>query len=95
MDKKCGRCGGKLIPSAIDSGYDWQCLNCDEDFYDCEIFVIDNEDNSIVEIQDRIRYLEDKEKCCACSKDDLYELEELKEELEYLESENNDEKENN
>lgn len=49
----------------------------------------------IQEIKDKIKYLEDKEKCCACSKDDLYELEELKEELEYLESENNDEKENN
>lgn len=95
MGKKCGRCGGKLIPSTIDSGYDWQCLSCDEDFYDCEIFVIDDENDSIKELKDKIKYLEDKEKCCACSKDDLYELEELKEELKYLESENNNEKENN
>ena len=95
MGKKCGRCGGKLIPSMVGSEYDWQCLDCDEDFYDCEIFVIDEDEDSIREIQDKISYLEDKEKCCACSKDDLYELEELKEELEYLESEKNDEKENN
>ena len=81
MGKKCGRCGGKLIPSMVGSEYDWQCLDCDEDFYDCEIFVIDEDEDSIREIQDKISYLEDKEKCCACSKDDFYELAELKNEL--------------
>lgn len=95
MGKKCGRCGGKLIPSMVDSGYDWQCLNCDEDFYDFEIFVIDDEENSIREIQNRIRHLEDKEKCCACSKDDLYELAELKNELNIWKERMDDEKENN
>lgn len=93
MGKKCGRCGGKLIPSMVGSEYDWQCLDCDEDFYDCEIFVIDDNEDSIREIPDKIRYLEDKEKCCACSKDDFYELAELKNELnmwkERMDNENN------
>ena len=95
MGKKCGRCGGKLIPSMVGSEYDWQCINCDEDFYDFERFVIDENDDSIEEIKEKIKYLENKLKCCTCSKEDIYELTELKDELEYLESENNYEKENN
>lgn len=39
-DKKCGRCGGKLLKSFTD-GYDYQCYYCDEDFYEFEKFVLD------------------------------------------------------
>lgn len=36
LDKRCPRCSTSLIPSVI-SDYDYQCLYCDEDFYDCEV----------------------------------------------------------
>ena len=36
VGKSCPRCGLSLIPSVI-SDYDYQCLYCDEDFYDCEV----------------------------------------------------------
>lgn len=36
VDKLCPRCHTSLIPSVI-SDYDYQCLYCDEDFYDCEV----------------------------------------------------------
>ena len=36
VGKSCPRCGLPLIPSVI-SDYDYQCLYCDEDFYDCEV----------------------------------------------------------
>lgn len=45
MSKICGRCGSKLIPSEID-GYDYQCLECDEDFYDFEVYVINKEEEN-------------------------------------------------
>ena len=32
----CPRCGGPLFASDID-GYDYQCFDCDEDFYECEV----------------------------------------------------------
>lgn len=32
----CPRCGTRLIASDI-PGYAYQCLNCDEDFYFCEV----------------------------------------------------------
>ena len=36
VGKSCPRCVLSLIPSVI-SDYDYQCLYCDEDFYDCEV----------------------------------------------------------
>ena len=36
VGKSCPRCGLSLIPSVI-LDYDYQCLYCDEDFYDCEV----------------------------------------------------------
>lgn len=41
-DKKCGRCGGKLLKSFTE-GYDYQCYSCDEDYYKDEIYVVDKE----------------------------------------------------
>lgn len=35
--KYCPHCRKLVIPSEVD-GYDWQCLECDEDFYDCETY---------------------------------------------------------
>lgn len=32
----CPHCGGRLIPGRHD-GYDWECLECDEDFTSNEI----------------------------------------------------------
>lgn len=37
----CPKCGKELSPSDID-GYDFQCYDCDEDFYLCE--AIERED---------------------------------------------------
>ena len=36
VGKNCPRCGLSLIPSVLVQ-YDYQCLYCDEDFYDCEV----------------------------------------------------------
>lgn len=32
----CPKCGGRLVPSRNDR-YDWECLECDEDFISSEI----------------------------------------------------------
>lgn len=32
----CPKCGSKLVPSRNQSYY-WECLECDEDFNECEI----------------------------------------------------------
>lgn len=34
--ESCPRCDSPLIPSCI-AEYDWQCLSCDEDFYEVEL----------------------------------------------------------
>lgn len=47
------------------------------------------------ELKKQIKYLEDKLECCTCSKEELYELSELKDELEYMESRGDYEEENN
>ena len=36
----CKNCGKELIPSEID-GYQWQCLDCDEDFCNFETLTLD------------------------------------------------------
>lgn len=43
-------------------------------------------ENKKKELENKIKYLENKMQNCAYSKDDLYELESLKEELNKLES---------
>lgn len=35
----CPHCNSKVIPS-IEKDYAWQCLNCDEDFIDSEVYYI-------------------------------------------------------
>lgn len=39
------------------------------------------------ELESKIKYLEDKINCCSCGKEEFYELEDLKEQLCELESE--------
>lgn len=84
MDKFCGRCGSGLIVSN-NSDYDYQCLQCDEDFYKDEIFVLDEKEY----IEKQIKYYEDKMKVCAYSKEDLQVLAKLEYELNKLESGDN------
>lgn len=33
---KCPHCGKELTPSVL-GDYDWQCPDCEEDFYNCEL----------------------------------------------------------
>lgn len=35
-DKKCPRCGSNLYCSDIEE-YDYVCVECDENFYNCEV----------------------------------------------------------
>ena len=81
MDRFCGRCGSKLIASN-NSDYDYQCLTCDEDFYEDEIFVLDEKEN----LKKQIEYLKLKTKVCSYSKQELQELVELEYKLCMLES---------
>ena len=83
MIKVCGRCGSKLIPSEID-GYDYQCVECDEDFYEFELYVKDNNEYRIDELKKQIKYLKDKMNVCAYGKQDIEELMALENELNKL-----------
>lgn len=81
MDKFCGRCGNKLITSN-NSDYDYQCLTCDEDFYEDEIFVLDEKEH----LEKAIKYMKDKMEVCGYGKRELVELSELEYKLSVLES---------
>lgn len=81
MDRFCGRCGNKLVASN-NSDYDYQCLTCDEDFYEDEIYVLTESEYLFKQIE----YLQRKMNVCAYGKQELQELAELQYRLSVLES---------
>ena len=42
MIRLCPRCKRPVVPSWVD-GYAWQCLDCDEDFFDIECYKAEKE----------------------------------------------------
>ena len=42
----CKRCEGHVLKS-LNKNYAYQCLDCDEDLYECETYIEENEDKNL------------------------------------------------